>query len=74
MYLHFKYGDIEGDDVRNGDPAKALAKFHAVLQKKAIEEFKAQASPDPDLWARMIRLKFPRGLLASDDTKIDDVE
>jgi hypothetical protein len=74
MYLHYKYGERENGDLRDGDPARSLAKFHAALQKQAIEEFKAKNNPDPEIWAKMIRLKFPRGLLAIDDSKIDDVE
>jgi hypothetical protein len=74
MYLQYKYGDQENGDWRDGDPEKSLAKFHAILQKQAIEEFKSKNNIDPDHWARMLRLKFPRGLFAIDYSKIDDVE
>jgi hypothetical protein len=62
MYLHYKYGDIEGNERRDGDPAVALRKFHLVLQRAAME--KLQKETDPNLWAEMEKTRFPNGIFS----------
>jgi hypothetical protein len=62
QYLEYKYGDTLGDGNRmmRGEPGKALAKFHADLQRIAIEDFKK--SQDPALWDKMLAAYFPKGI------------
>jgi hypothetical protein len=62
MYLQYKYGENRVGDRFDGDPGKALEKYHRMLQEKAIEKF--QAKCDPNLWQEMITKKFPKGIFA----------
>eukprot|EP00475_Leptophrys_vorax_P006356 TRINITY_DN13926_c0_g1_i1.p1 TRINITY_DN13926_c0_g1~~TRINITY_DN13926_c0_g1_i1.p1 ORF type:complete len:576 (-),score=161.14 TRINITY_DN13926_c0_g1_i1:113-1840(-) len=71
MYLQHKWGDrlTETGERYDGDPALALDRFHASLQKKAIVAKKA--SVDQALWVRMVERRFPKGIfpdgMAQDD-------
>jgi hypothetical protein len=65
QYLQEKHGDIENGQKRDGDPAEALQAFHTELQKKAIQELKAQTGPD--LWTRMMKRRFPGGWSVGDE-------
>jgi hypothetical protein len=70
MYLHYKYGDVDsGDgDRKNGDPAVALGRFHAELQRTALKELKEKSSPE--LWDTMMSKRFPQGIFGSDNSKL----
>ncbi len=61
MYLHFKYGDISASaDRMDGDPQKALDRFHLQKQKSAVEKF--SKSIDPELFDQVLKSKFPFGI------------
>eukprot|EP00475_Leptophrys_vorax_P035562 TRINITY_DN58695_c0_g1_i5.p2 TRINITY_DN58695_c0_g1~~TRINITY_DN58695_c0_g1_i5.p2 ORF type:complete len:593 (+),score=134.04 TRINITY_DN58695_c0_g1_i5:2151-3929(+) len=60
MYLHYKYGDRRNGNQMEGDPEKALIKFHLQLQRAAIEELQKKVQ-DPVLWSEMVSTYFPSG-------------
>jgi hypothetical protein len=68
MYLQQKHGDKLNGNVMDGDPALALAKFHSELQREALEKLKKDTNPD--LWAMMMKNRFPSGICGSDNTTI----
>jgi hypothetical protein len=72
MYLPDKYGDLENPEngKRMGDASKALKAFHLELQLAVIEKLKSETSSD--LWDRMMRVKFPKGIFVKD--AFEDVE
>jgi hypothetical protein len=60
MYLQSKYGEYVDGPRMNGDPAKALMKFHLELQRKAIDALKSKK--DSRLWDAMLKRHFPNGI------------